>query len=699
MSFHSYESDKSNSQSWPSYEWSNNPESSLDNETHHEYNGERDSDSDIASSSSSSTEARPTLNAFKQMSSKMLVHTISSSHDVSEMSWELALYTTLKSNTLISDTPAILIQELLDAYRYVMDSHGLTKLDDQEIINTLRQIKFTDHSYLLNATNNEDTIIRYQQYMRSLQSVIYLRKYYGTDYNMSMLIKLKTRHINWNKHGLIVFTCVLDAICGGLSILPLGSPVDWIYMARANAVILLLNMGYLLLPLIGVARFVPDTIIAKGFTPEYKEYYHKVFGIKIIAAAFWHSLAHFLHIESVLRDCVNGCLRKPLRIVKSAKTPIIISWGFFLSQLPYWTGIILIVAMFAIPIFIILSKYDLIRYSTNMVAHKYISTIVFAFTIVHGVSHLIGFNWSYVLILPLLILYLWHKRRELILQPLYVTRWVNTDKYIKLYIRDNVSLNKILHSFGTVSIYINHPNVSKLEWHPFTLSRGVDTSDGVLVIKKIGKWTNHLSTLITTRSGFNGYVNIGSYTPSKFRFHRIYHTRYFFCSGIGIMAFISMISDMRRRPVNESLRTVLIWSIPDMNILRDFSDDLIDIQRDILNVKIYIYYSNSSRRSSMPIPYEIKTRFLYLQAIIFGHSSLDIVSNVKGCITCELNRVDCYEILSRAAISAESRGMAHEPIGVFICGSKMYSDYIQRNVNLINRNTMNVPFRVWSESV
>lgn len=697
MSSQTNDTDKSDSQSWPSYDWSHNPEVGSNNLQQREYSGERESDVNHEATDSSSNENQPKLTMFKQLSSKILPHGLS--NGVSEISWEFALYTTLKSNTLTTDTPVILVQELLDAYHFVMDCYGLDKLKNHEIMHALKQIHFTDNTHVLNGSYEGCDVIQYQQYMRSLQWVIYLRKYYGSDFSASMQINLKRRHINWHKHGLVVFTFVLDIICSGLSVLPLGSPLDWIYLARANAVIILLNMVYLLLPLIGLARLVPDSILAKGFSPEYKEYYHKVFGVKILCATIAHVLAHFLHINHILRACVNGCFRKPLRIVKPSNQTIIISWSHFIYQFPYWTGIVLTVAIAAIPMFIILSRYKFIRFTTNLVAHKYISIIVFIFTIIHGVSHLIGFNWSYVFTLPMLILYIWHKRRELIKQPLFVTRWVNTDKYVKLYIRDDKALNEILHSFGTVSIYINHPNVSKYEWHPFTLSRGDNASDGILVIKKIGKWTNHLSDLIATRSGFNGYVNIGSYTPSKFRFHRIYHTRYFFCSGIGIMAFISVISDMRRRPVNESFRTVLLWSVPDMNILRDFGDALIDIQRNIMNVKINIYYSNSLKKTIVPIPYEIKTRFLYLQAIIFGYSNLDIASNVKTCISCELRRVDCYEILSRAIISAKSRGVSHEPIGIFICGSKSYSDYIQSNVCLINRNDMGVSFRVWSESV
>lgn len=694
MSSHSYESNKSDSQSWPSYEWLQEPDVRSENESKHEYSGERESDKNDALDNSNTNEYLSALTIAKQLSSNILP--FKKSNDVSNMPWEFALYTTLKSISQTT-TPVILIQDLIDAYNFVMDCYGLSKLENYQIIHALRQIRFADKSNLFNSC--DDVAIQYQQYMRSLQWVIYLKKYYGSDYSVSNRISLKDRHINWQKHGLVVVTCILDLICGGISVLPLGNPFDWIYFARANAIIILLNMVYLLLPLIGVGRLVPDIIIAKLFSPEYKEYYHAAFGTKILSATIGHCVAHFLHIDHILHACIDGCSRQPLRIIKSSNKTIVISWMFFFSQLPYWTGIALTIFIAAIPVFIILSKYNYIRYSTNMVAHKYISVIVFTLTIVHGVWHLLGFNWSYVFTLPLFIIYIWHKRRELIKQPLYVSRWVITEQYIKLYVRDDNTLNDILHSFGTVSIYINHPNVSRLEWHPFTLCRGVKTSDGVLVIKKIGKWTNRLSDLIATRSGFNGYVNIGSYTPSKFRFHSIYNSRYFFCSGIGIMAFISMISDMKRRPVNESMRTVLHWSIPDMSILRDFGDELIHIHRNVMNVKIYIYYSNSSKRQTTSIPYDIKTRFMYLQSIIFGHSNLDIVSNVNACITCELQRVDCYEILSRAAISANARGVLHEPIGIFICGSKAYSDYIHSNVCLINRNNMGIAFRVWSESV
>ncbi len=640
---------------------------------------------------------------YNQISSNILNMPIRVQRGLAVISWELALFKELQlqNGTKENDEPIITFDDMADAYEHVMGAYDMDMMNRRDLLFMLKQIHVSDGSSLLQLSNSSKYIIKYRQYTRSLQPYVVVSKYYDTDIQLSSTVTLKRRHINWHKHGLVVATIIIDCICCLLSVLPLREPLDWIYAARAGAVVILLNIIYLLLPFIGITYFVADKIVAQGFSSEYKEYYHKVFGYKIIIASLVHTIAHVLQIQSVLSSCRDGCERKPLRIVKSDNNtngPIIISWVYFLKQLPYWSGIVLFALMATLILCVLLARKRLLRYSMNMLVHKYLALFVFICTIIHGVNQLLGFNLSYIFTLPILMAYAWGKRREYVKQSVEVTRWICSDKYIKLFIQDTIKLPHILHSFGTVSIYVNHPAVSKVEWHPFTLSRGYNNHDAILAIQVIGKWTKQLKDVIANDK-LDQYINIGSYTLSKFRFHRVYNTRIFFCSGIGVTAFISVMADMQRSPVSSLVRTTLIWSISDTSIVAEFSDELDRFQANVLNTKIYIYYSNGKRREIDSIPKQIKSRFIYLQRIVFGHSRLDIATNINSNTCCLLQRADSYEILSRAIYSAKTRGVSKEPIGVFICGSERYAQGITHCANQLNRNTFGITFRVWSESV
>ena len=588
----------------------------------------------------------------------------------------------------------IKIDELISAYENVMRMYGLDPIARYCIIDQLDQISTLDGSDLV--VNNT---IRYQAFTGVLNWFIKIRKHYAEDTNQLdsiLLNSLYCNNIDWHKNGLTIATALIDIIIAGLIV---GSHADlpvWLIFARIFAVIILTNVMYLLIPLVSASNLIPDRILANGFPAEHSNYYHKIFGMKVFVASAMHSLGHVLQIRHALKFCVNGCTRRSIHIIPYANHQTLISWGYFSKQYAYATGIILMILFAIMALSIVLNKKQIIRYSSNQHIHKYISLIGMIMIVAHGCSNLLGFNYSFVFTLPLLTAYLWHRRYEIKNNHVRINKWTITPLVTKLYLQDDQLLNDMLDTFENVTVYVNYPKVSKIEWHPFTLSRGYGTNDAILSMKRVGIWTNSISNILLNKPAGYDHLNIGHYTRSKFRFHRLYQMRYFFCAGIGITAFMAAMADMIRNSVKGQILTVLIWSVDSIDIINEFRNQIIDIQSKLQNIKVLIYYSNRSKRTRQTSQ-KMQMRFLFLQSLLYGHSQLDIVTGKRNLFCCSLQRVDFMKVLTRAVLDVHQTTNKISQVGVFICGSKSYVNNALMCVNTINRNKYSVRFRAWSE--
>ena len=604
--------------------------------------------------------------------------------------WEFGFFKELATH----NENIIRIDELISAYENVMRMYGLDPIARYCIIDHLNQISTMDGSQLV--INNT---IRYQAFTGVLKWFIQIRKHYAEDANQldSIIFNaLNCNKFDWHKNGLIIATAFIDATIAGLIVGSHSNLSSWLIFARISAVIILTNVMYLLIPLVSSSNFIPDRILANGFPAEHSSYYHKIFGMKVFIASATHTLGHVLQIRHALKSCVNGCTRKSIHIIPNSNHQTVISWKYFSKQYAYATGIILIILFVIMSFSIVLNKKQFLRYSTNQHIHKYVSLIVFIMIIAHGCSNLLGFNYSFVFTLPLLIAYLWHRRYKIKTNHVRINKWTITPLVTKLYLQDDQLLNNMLDTFENVTVYVNYPKVSKIEWHPFTLSRGYGTNDAIISMRRVGIWTNSISNILLNKPEGYDHINIGHYIRSKFRFHRLYQLRYFFCAGIGITAFMASMADMIRQSTKGQIRTVLIWSVDSIEIINEFRNQIIDIQSKLQNIKIMIYYSNRSRRTRQPSQ-KMQMRFLFLQSLLYGHSKLDIVTGKRNLFCCSLQRVDFMKVLTRAVLDAYQTTTKVRQIGVFICGSKSYVDNALMCVKTVNRNKYNVRFRAWSE--
>ena len=594
--------------------------------------------------------------------------------------WQFILFKQLSSD-VFHDKKAIDVNDLIEAYELIMRSNNLISMPREWLINQLT-----------GSSIHNNFIIEYQSFNSSLKWFIKIKSIYGDSIQASdeIIKSLNKKYYNWHRNGLIVFTTCVDVVVAMLIILTKLQLSGWLIFARISAIMILTNIAYILIP------FISAHILANLFPAEYSHYYHNVFGIKILFFSITHIIGHICQIIYALHHCNKGCSQESISIVPISQSQIVISYGYFVKQYPYYTGILLMIIFGLLVLSFLLFSLRQIRYSTNQLFHKYLGITGFIMIIAHGHKQLLGFNYSYILTLPLLLKYFWNRRYEVFRFHIQINRWVITPTTVLIYLKDDHRLNKILESFENVSIYVNYSKVSLLEWHPFTLTRGYNSTDAVLYMKRVGNWTNKIADKLLTNINSEDTISVGHYLRSKFRFHRLYKIRYFFCSGIGITGFLACMADTMRVPIPTLTQTTLIWSINSIEMINEFSERIRYFESKLLNVKVLIYYSNRSNKNV--IPYQALIRFSYLQSIIYGTSKIDIVTGMISPICCRFERVNFIEILSTAALAAHRISFMGS-IGVFICGSEPYAIQCLNNIDIINRNKLGISFRAWSESV
>ena len=607
----------------------------------------------------------------------------------------------------------VYVNDLYNVYNHVCLTKGITPLSKIEIEAYLNKINFIDHTGRTKSIINQTCIIDYVESQSVPAKVNIINR---DKFNRINFITTTYNHYNaiktplWFYHGkkqirnsicssnisillivleLIELLIILQVI---LSKYKLYTP--YLLVARIGAVIILFNSSLLLIHISNIIKYIDHHLVHKISTNSFG-LAHRVLGIKIFIGSITHIIGHYLHVNNVLNVCKFGCTYNDvLTIPKDTKFPIKISWSYFNNQLAYYTGIILISILSVIELGVIFQKYNLIRSSTLYNVHRTLAVIFFIIMIIHGTERLLGFNLSYIFILPTLLLFIASRYMEIFYcNKLEIDNWYITDSIIRLSFINSPYMIKQLEYGIAVSAYINHPITSLLEWHPFTISSGLDINKSYVSIANSGKWTNRLIDNITinANSQITQYINLGHVIPSCFRFYKFYINKIFFCSGIGITPFLSIIN----QPNEYKNNNLLIWSIGNMEIINQFANILREIHLKP-NLQIYIFYSNTSKQLNQPITRPQLHKFNFLQTLIHYKSGVDIVHGIQIPLIIILERINSLNIISHNISTIKN---ANNPVGIFVCGSSRYNHSIRESVNLLKFNPKKIKIDLWIEDL
>lgn len=512
-------------------------------------------------------------------------------------------------------------------------------------------------------------------------------------------IKKKSKYFNINNcQSVVIATTIID-LC--IIIIVLGTKTDTplaLMFARGSAVLILTQLIYIFVPLSELTTELPDKVIHELMPSCNQKQYHMVFGFKLIFAVIIHTIAHVSQIEIVLKKCKTGCKFSEIKIVKKHTELVTISRSYFYGSYPYFSGIILLFMVFMLVLGILFKSH--FRYIKNALYHKYLGIGLLIGVILHGAQQLLGLNISYILTAPVLVAYALKNYRMLLpINRLIINahRWNISNTSIHLYLKESPSLikyfNKTSNSSGMVfnmnSIYLKCPRINN-EWHPFTLIRHPDHSS--LMIKISGEWTTKLKNILTHSMITRLPFVVGICNKSKFRFALFYETQIHVCAGVGITASMSALSFLKiNKKINIEIN--IYWSVSDIGIVQELAYELMNIIKNMPNVKLHIYYSNSKLFNFANISDHDRIRFLYFQSIVHNTYNVDLIAGIDLPNVIKLGRIDIIQELHKIT----SKYDYPKKIGVFICSSVQYAKYLETDIESIQTN--DIKFDVWSECV
>nr|XP_039256195.1 cytochrome b-245 heavy chain-like isoform X1 [Styela clava] len=246
-------------------------------------------------------------------------------------------------------------------------------------------------------------------------------------------------------------------------------------------------------------------------------------------------------------------------------------------------------------------------------------------------------------------------------------------------------------------IFIQCPKLSRLEWHPFTLTSAPEEDYFSVHIRIVGDWTSGLSEVL----GADEYAEIqpswkipriavdGPFgTASEDVFD--YDVALCVGAGIGVTPFASLLKSVFYKTVNESgpmrLRKVyFFWVCPDTHAFEWFGDMLMHLEnqlaesgcRDLIEYNIYLTRGWTAGQAKAIFVHEEDQR--------------DVITGLEQ--KTNFGRPNWDDIFSRIADMHTER-----EVGVFFCGAASLSKILHKMCNKHSSASKRVSFHYNKEN-
>ncbi|HEU0032282.1 MAG TPA: ferric reductase-like transmembrane domain-containing protein [Kofleriaceae bacterium] len=144
-------------------------------------------------------------------------------------------------------------------------------------------------------------------------------------------------------------------------------------------------------------------------------------------------------------------------------------------------------------------------------------------------------------------------------------------------------------------VWILVPSVSRLEWHPFTISSPPERPDTfTLHVRTLGDWTERIRSRTATLAGERVFFDGPHGAPANDIFH--VRVAVLVAAGIGVTPFASILQSMlARRASGEPFtieRVYFTWINRDHRAFEWFTEMIVDLKRDdateLFDVKLYV---------------------------------------------------------------------------------------------------------------
>lgn len=225
-------------------------------------------------------------------------------------------------------------------------------------------------------------------------------------------------------------------------------------------------------------------------------------------------------------------------------------------------------------------------------------------------------------------------------------------------------------------LFLNIPEISEKEWHPFTISSCPSDPYVSCHIRQAGDWTTAAATLllksehrdeILRTSSLNGRPALrvdGPFGSAADKCMTDYSVAVLVAGGIGVTPFSAILKEIRVRylsGVDFPLRKVyFIWTSRDKEAFEWFSDLLADFESgdlcDLLSINVYLTGA-------------LKTDDI--RNIVYADEAKDTVTGLQSGT--QFGRPNFNAIIKEL-----SEVHVGEKIGVFLCGPKVLANQIRK---------------------
>ena len=276
-----------------------------------------------------------------------------------------------------------------------------------------------------------------------------------------------------------------------------------------------------------------------------------------------------------------------------------------------------------------------------------------------------------------------------------ITRFVRglrAHKILKFFIHPSNVLElqiekNIKYSAGQY-IYLNYPEISKLEWHPFTITSAPDDPYLSVHIRSAGDWTSELiKKMKASNNSSKLTIHIdgpyGSCAEDIFSYNKVI----LIGAGIGCTPYSSVLKHISymlrfKKTLTELNKVYFFWICPSIDTFEWFGEMLKNLEdeldasgqnlNNLLEYKIYLTRGWSLREAK--------------QIAVNENDTFDLFTGLKAKTNYGRPNFDLFfkELSSSITTSNNDK----ETVGVFFCGPKELSSQLHKYSNLYSNNTV-----------
>jgi respiratory burst oxidase len=452
-----------------------------------------------------------------------------------------------------------------------------------------------------------------------------------------------------------------------------------ILVARGSAQCLNLNCCLVLLPVcrhfLTQLRHIDSLKFVFPFDAVLE--YHVVIGMAIALFATLHVSAHICDFYRFARSDEDEIITLVGDKLGDIPDGITERWLLLLRQPAGITGIIMVVCLLvAYP----LTQYRRKHFNSFWISHHLLLVMLVALCF-HGIGNLLEpFQSVYWVMVPLTLYFLPRAWRETPLAECEIIDVsIKKGNVVCLQLARPKSWDKYVKS--GMYAFINIPAVSRLEWHPFTLTSSPADDFIEFHFSRIGDWTGAVHDLLEDmcdkdeevsdkNADFKGLVvKVEGPMGASSQGFGDYPIVVLIGAGIGVTPMMSVLKQLLQNP-GKMKRTFLYWTVRDRAAFEWFSQTMDEIfesdNKHMIQIRHFLTSVKDDDRDIGAVLLHHATRAKHHK------TNFDLILGQYTHHQVEVGRPDWEEEFESVKVTAKELGC--KDCGIFLCGPERMAD-------------------------